>query len=69
MQTGTVSSGGYGPASRKSLAFAFVDADHAEPGRELAVMLFGELRPARVLAGPVVDPENHRPVVDQEVFA
>ena len=55
-----MSSGGYGPVTAKSLAFAFVKPDSASPGTELTVSLFGERRPARVLAEAVRDPENAR---------
>ena len=60
-RVGQVSSGGYGFSVEKSLAFAYVKPEAAEPGTELEVMVLGERRPARVLAEPVYDPDNHRP--------
>ena len=57
---GSVSSGGYGPVTGKSLAFAFVAPEAARPGTRLSVMIFGELRPAEALSDPVLDPDNHR---------
>ena len=55
---GLTTSGGYGFTVEKSLAFAYVDAAHAEPGTELSVLILGESRTARVLDGPVFDPKN-----------
>jgi dimethylglycine dehydrogenase len=55
---GLTTSGGYGFTVGKSLAFAYVTADHAAPGTELEVMILGEKKPAVVLDGPVFDPEN-----------
>ena len=55
---GLTTSGGYGFTVDKSLAFAYVTADHAAPGTELEVMILGEKKPAVVLDGPVFDPEN-----------
>ena len=57
---GVTTSGGYGHAVGQSLAFAYVEPALAEPGTALAVSILGEERPARVLAGPVYDPENAR---------
>jgi dimethylglycine dehydrogenase len=55
---GLTTSGGYGFTVDKSLAFAYVTADHAAPGTELEVMILGEKKRAVVLDGPVFDPEN-----------
>ena len=60
-RVGAVSSGGWGPSVRKSLAFAYLDPVHAEPGTQLDVLILGERRPARVLAEPAYDPKNLRP--------
>lgn len=57
---GVVTSGGFGHAVGKSLAFAYVDADHAAPGGALTVEILGEARPAVILDSPAYDPENHR---------
>ncbi len=58
---GAVSSGGYGHHVGKSLAFAYLKPDYAEPGSELEVMVLGERRPARVLGEAAYDPQNERP--------
>lgn len=55
---GLTTSGGYGFTVDKSLAFAYVHADHAEPGAELGVLILGEMRSATVLSEPVYDPDN-----------
>ncbi len=55
---GLTTSGGYGFTVDKSLAFAYVHADHAEPGTTMAVLILGESRPATVLDGPIFDPDN-----------
>jgi dimethylglycine dehydrogenase len=60
-RVGAVSSGGYGHSVKKSLAFAYVEPDCAEPGRELEVMVLGERRPARVLGEAVYDPASEKP--------
>jgi dimethylglycine dehydrogenase len=60
-RVGAVSSGAYGPSVKKSLAFAYLDPAHAEPGTELDVIILGARRPAQVLAEPAYDPDNLRP--------
>ncbi|MEM7338426.1 MAG: FAD-dependent oxidoreductase [Actinomycetota bacterium] len=55
---GITTSGGYGYTVARSLAFAYVSADLAAAGTELSVLILGEQRPARVLDGPVWDPDN-----------
>ncbi len=57
---GVTTSGGYGHATGKSLAFAYVDAGFETPGTRLEVELIGDRCPATVLAEPVYDPENAR---------
>ncbi len=59
-KVGSVSSGAFGPASGKSLAFAYVKPECASPGTALSVSILGDRRAARVLAGPVLDPDNRR---------
>jgi aminomethyltransferase len=49
---GEVTSGTLGPTLQKSIAIAFVDANHAAPGTELAVDLRGTLCPARIVPLP-----------------
>ncbi|MGI9305240.1 MAG: FAD-dependent oxidoreductase, partial [Gammaproteobacteria bacterium] len=58
---GAVSSGAYGHATGKSLAFAYIDPEYAGAGTALEVSVLGERRPARVLAEAVYDPGNQRP--------
>jgi len=58
---GQVSSGGYGFTCHRSLAFAYLKPECAEPDTELSVMILGERRPARVLDLPVYDPHNTLP--------
>ena len=57
---GVTTSGGYGHATGKSLAFAYVDSGFESPGTELAIALLGDRRPATVLANAAYDPENLR---------
>ena len=52
--------GGFGHATGKSLAFAYVDPGFETPGTELEISLLGERRSAKVLAAPAYDPENLR---------
>ena len=59
-KAGSVTSGAFGPITKKSLAFGFVGRDHAAPGTELHISILGGLRKARVLEKPVRDPENLR---------
>jgi dimethylglycine dehydrogenase len=57
---GITTSGGYGHRTGRSLAFAYVDPAHAEPGRRFDLWLMGERIGAEVLPGPAYDPENAR---------
>jgi dimethylglycine dehydrogenase len=58
---GITTSGAYGFAVRKSLAFAYMDPLIARVGRECEIMIRGEQRSARVIAQPAWDPNNERP--------
>jgi dimethylglycine dehydrogenase len=58
---GITTSGAFGHAVNKSLAFAYVPPDSVEPGTELEVMVFTEMRRARIIAESIWDPENARP--------
>jgi dimethylglycine dehydrogenase len=62
-RVGVVTTAGFGFTTGKSLAWAYVDPDRAEPGTEMEVLLLGEPRPARVLDEPVWDPRSERPRV------
>ena len=49
---GEVTSGTFGPTLQKSIAMAYVDADRAAVGTELAVDLKGTPNPAKVVPLP-----------------
>ena len=57
---GLTSSGGYGFAVGKSLAFAYVEPALAAAGTAFDILILGERRAARVLAEPAWDPANLR---------
>jgi dimethylglycine dehydrogenase len=57
---GLTTSGGYGHRVKKSLAFAYVDPDSAEPGTKMTVWLLGEGREATVMAEPAYDAASDR---------
>jgi dimethylglycine dehydrogenase len=57
---GVTTSGGYGHAVRKSLAFAYVEPALAKAGTRLEVQLLGDRRLAVILAEPAYDPGNLR---------
>lgn len=60
-RVGVVTTAGFGFTTGKSLAWAYVDPDMSDAGTELAVLILGEERPARVLAESVWDPRSERP--------
>ena len=57
---GRATSGAFGHSLGQSLALGYVAAGHAAPGRELAVEILGERRPARVIPASPADPTNER---------
>ncbi|NOX74118.1 MAG: FAD-dependent oxidoreductase [Alphaproteobacteria bacterium] len=57
---GRVSSGAYGFYVEKSLALAFVKAEHSEPGTVLDVAVLGQPHKAVILAEPPFDPKGAR---------
>ena len=57
---GVTTSGGFGHATGKSLAFAYVDPQLAEPGSEFEVMVFTVRRKARIIQESVWDAGNER---------
>ena len=57
---GLTTSGAYGHAVEKSLAFAYVDPALATPGTLLEILILCERRNAVVLADPAWDPANLR---------
>ena len=59
-QVGLTTSGAYGHAVNKSLAFAYVDPRLTAPGTALEVIMLGEPRAARILPSPAWDAANTR---------
>jgi len=57
---GRVTSGGYGYSVERSIAYAYLPADRAEPGRRVEVEIFGEWVEGVVSAEPLFDPEEAR---------
>ena len=57
---GLTTSGGYGHAVNKSLAFAYVDPNMAAIGTAFNVLMFGEKRKASIVAESLWDPTNAR---------
>jgi dimethylglycine dehydrogenase len=57
---GLTTSGGYGFAVRKSLAFAYVDPKLAKSGEPFEILLLGERKRARIIAEPAWDETNAR---------
>ena len=57
---GVTTSGGYGFATGKSLAFAYVEPDKAAPGQTLSVKILDRPCIARTIEGPAYDPKNER---------
>lgn len=57
---GLITTGNYGHHVTQGLAFAYLNPRFAEPGTELQVRVVGDLKPARVLEGPIFDPKSTR---------
>jgi 4-methylaminobutanoate oxidase (formaldehyde-forming) len=57
---GRVTSGGFGYTVGRSIAYAYLPADAAEPGREVEVELFGTWVRGAVAAEPLFDPRGER---------
>jgi dimethylglycine dehydrogenase len=57
---GVTTSGGYGHATGRSYAFAYVATGSEAAGTELSVALLGDRRAAVVLGEPPYDPSNDR---------
>jgi glycine cleavage system aminomethyltransferase T/glycine/D-amino acid oxidase-like deaminating enzyme len=57
---GRVTSGGYGYTVGASIAYAYLPAEHAAAGTEVAVEVFGEWIDGAVRAEPLFDPEGTR---------
>ena len=57
---GRVTSGGYGYSVERSIAYAYVPTTAAEPGRRLAVEIFGEWVDGEIAEEPLWDPSGER---------
>ena len=57
---GLTTSGAYGHAVEKSLAFAFIDPKKSDMTKDFEIMMFNEMRAARIIEQPAWDPENLR---------
>jgi glycine cleavage system aminomethyltransferase T len=57
---GRVTSGGFGYTVGASIAYAYLPAEHAEPGTEVAVEVFGEWIDGEVRREPLFDPDGAR---------
>ncbi len=57
---GITTSGAYGFAVNKSLAFAYVEPDLTKPGEAFEILLLGERKKARIIAEPAWDAANVR---------
>src|SRR6266540_3549463 len=57
---GRVTSGGYGYTVARSIAYAYLPAGEAEPGRAVEVDIFGEWVPGEVAAEPLWDAKGER---------
>jgi 4-methylaminobutanoate oxidase (formaldehyde-forming) len=57
---GRVTTGGYGYSVERSIAYAYLPPEHAEPGVEVEVEIFGEWIAGEVSAEPLFDPKGER---------
>ena len=57
---GITTSGAYGHAANRSLAFAYIDRSLAKPSDEFEILMMGRRSPAQVLSEPAWDPDNLR---------
>ncbi|HEY5057550.1 MAG TPA: FAD-dependent oxidoreductase [Gaiellaceae bacterium] len=57
---GRVTSGGFGYSVERSIAYAYLPAEHAQAGRPVDVEIFGETVAGEVAAEPLFDPEGER---------
>jgi glycine cleavage system T protein len=57
---GRVTSGGFGYTVERSIAYAYVPAEEAEPGRPVEVEIFGAWVSGEVAREPLYDPEGSR---------
>jgi glycine cleavage system aminomethyltransferase T/glycine/D-amino acid oxidase-like deaminating enzyme len=57
---GRVTTGGYGYTVGHSIAYAYLPPEHAEPGTEVEVEIFGEWISGEVASEPLFDPKGER---------
>jgi len=57
---GRVTSGGYGYTVERSIAYAYLPPDRAEPGTAVEVEIFGEWVAGEVASEPLLDPAGER---------
>jgi 4-methylaminobutanoate oxidase (formaldehyde-forming) len=57
---GSVRSGGFGYTLGMNIAYAYLPVEHARPGTEVAIEIFGVQAPAVVRKEPLFDPKNER---------
>jgi len=55
---GTVTSGTFSPSLERGIGMAYIRADLAEAGTEIAIDVRGKVRPARVESRPLYDPKS-----------
>lgn len=59
-RVGVVTTAGFGFTTGRSLAWAYVDVDQADPANQLSVLVLGRACRATILAEPVWDPQSDR---------
>jgi 4-methylaminobutanoate oxidase (formaldehyde-forming) len=57
---GRVTTGGYGYSIERSIAYAYVPPDLAEPGTAVEIDVFGDWIAGEIARGPLFDPEGER---------
>ncbi|MFD0665759.1 glycine cleavage T C-terminal barrel domain-containing protein [Thermocatellispora tengchongensis] len=57
---GRVTSGGYGYTVDASIAYAYLPAEHADPGTKITIDLFGARATGTVTPEPLFDPTSAR---------
>jgi glycine cleavage system aminomethyltransferase T len=57
---GRITSGGFGYTVGASIAYAYVPAEHSQPGTEVAVEIFGSWIEGRAVEEPLYDPRAER---------
>ena len=57
---GRVTTGGYGYTVERSIAYAYVPPERAEPGTAVEIEIFGSWIDGEIAEGPLFDPEGER---------